>query len=256
MTAAIASYPGLRDRAVLVTGGATGIGADIVRAFAGQGARVSFLDVLDGPADDLVAELAAGRHRPVFIHCDLTDAEALRTAVTRAGEAGGPVSVLVNNAANDTRHRVEDVTPDLWDKLENINLRAQFFAAQAVLPMMRSLGGGSIINLSSIAWRFGPDEMAVYAAAKSGVLGLTRALARAFGPHNIRVNAIEPGAVMTERQRRLWYPTQESVDAMIERQILRQPLLGQDIARTALFLASDEARMITKQSIIVDAGMS
>lgn len=241
---------------MFVTGGASGIGADIVRAFAGQGAKVTFADILDAAGGALAAELAASRHRPVCLRCDVTDAGALAAAIAEAGAAQGPQAVLVNNAANDTRHAVEAVTPDQWDALIAINLKAQFFAAQAVLPQMRSLGGGSVINLSSIAWRFGADTMPVYGAAKAGVLGLTRSLARAFGPDNIRVNAIEPGAVMTERQRRLWYPTQESVDVMIDRQILRRPLLGEHIARAALFLASDDAAMITKQSIIVDAGMS
>jgi NAD(P)-dependent dehydrogenase (short-subunit alcohol dehydrogenase family) len=251
-----ATYPGLRDKVVLVTGGGTGIGADIVRAFAGQGARVAFLDIQDGPAAELVAELAGGAHAPVYLHCDLTDLAALKTSIAAVADRVGPVSVLVNNAADDTRHGLDEVTPEMWDRTVAINLRPQFFAAQAVAPMMRGLGGGAIINLSSIAWRMGADEMAVYGTAKSGVLGLTRALARALGPDNIRVNAIEPGAVMTDRQRKLWYSTPESVEAMVQRQLLRLPLLGSDIARTALFLASDEARMITKQSIIVDAGMA
>ena len=250
-----ASYPDLTDKVVLVTGGATGIGADIVRAFAGQGARVAFLDIQDTPAADLTAELAGAAHAPLFLHCDLTDLAALNAAVTTVGDRAGPVAVLVNNAADDTRHRLGEVTPEIWDRAQAINLRPQFFAAQAVAPMMRAKGGGAIINLSSIAWRLGVDGLSGYGAAKAGVLGLTRSLARALGPDNIRVNAIEPGAVMTDRQRKLWYPTPESVAAMVERQTLRQPLLGTDIARAALFLASDEARMITGQSLIVDAGM-
>jgi NAD(P)-dependent dehydrogenase (short-subunit alcohol dehydrogenase family) len=250
-----ATYPDLAGKVVLVTGGATGIGADIVRAFAVQGARVAFLDIQDGPAADLVADLAEGAHPPVFRQCDLTDLAALKSAIAAVGDRVGPVSVLVNNAANDTRHRLEDVTPEMWDRCEAINLRPQFFAAQAVAPMMRGLGGGAIINMSSIAWRIGAAEMAVYGTAKAGVLGLTRALARALGPDNIRVNAIEPGAVMTDRQRHLWYPTEASVAVMVERQLIRRVLLGEDIARMALFLASDEARMITKQGFIVDAGM-
>lgn len=250
-----ATYPGLRDKVVLVTGGATGIGADIVRAFAGQGARVAFLDIQAAPAAGLVAELAGAAHAPLFLPCDLTDLAALAAAIAVVADRVGPVSVLVNNAADDTRHTLDEVTPEMWDRTVAINLRPQFFAAQAVAPMMRAQGGGAIINLSSIAWRMGADEMAVYGTAKSGVLGLTRALARALGPDNIRVNAIEPGAVMTDRQRKLWYPTPESVEAMVQRQLIRLPLLGSDIARAALFLASDEARMITKQSIIVDAGI-
>ncbi|MDE3176994.1 MAG: SDR family oxidoreductase, partial [Pseudomonadota bacterium] len=156
---------------------------------------------------------------------------------------------------NDQRHAVDDVSVEFWDQTQNVNLRHQFFAAQAVRAQMRELGGGSIINLSSIAWRFGAGEMPAYATAKAAVLGLTRALARAFGPDDIRVNAIEPGAVMTERQRQLWYRTEASVQTMVERQLLRHVLLGEEIARMALFLAADDSRMITKQSFTVDAGL-
>jgi NAD(P)-dependent dehydrogenase (short-subunit alcohol dehydrogenase family) len=250
-----AVYPDLTGKVVLVTGGATGIGADIVRAFARQGSRVAFLDIQEAPAAGLVAELAGTVPPPLFLRCDLTDLAALTAAVRAVGDQVGPVSVLVNNAADDTRHRLDEITPEVWDRAQAINLRPQFFAAQAVAPMMRAAGGGAIINLSSIAWRLGVDGLDAYGAAKAGVLGLTRSLARALGPQGIRVNAIEPGAVMTDRQRRLWYPTPESVAAMVERQTLRQPLLGSDIARAVLFLSSDEARMITGQSLIVDAGM-
>jgi len=163
--------------------------------------------------------------------------------------------VLVNNAANDQRHRFAEVSVEYWDQSQNVNLRHHFFAAQAVHLQMRELGFGSIINLSSIAWRAGAGEMPAYAAAKAGVVGLTRALARAFGPDNIRVNAIEPGAVMTDRQRQLWYKTPDSVEAMAQRQMIKTTLLGEEIARAALFLAADDSRMITKQSLTVDAGL-
>jgi D-xylose 1-dehydrogenase len=251
-----ARHPDLSDKAVLVTGGATGIGADLVRAFAGQGARVGFLDIQDQAAGDLVAELADARHVPVFRSCDLTDLAALQGSITALAALTGPFAVLINNAANDQRHRLDEVTEALWDDLMAVNLRAQLFAAQAVAPMMATQGGGAIVNIASIAWRYGADQMPVYGAAKAGVVGLTKALARALGPQRIRVNAIEPGAVMTERQRRLWYPTQASVDAMTTRQILQTSLLGSDIADAAVFLASDAARMITKQVLVVDAGMS
>lgn len=256
MTQLQAIYPGLSDKVVLVTGGATGIGAELVRAFAGQGARVAFFDVQHDPALALCTELAGSRHAPAFVACDLSDVDGLPARFREAEALTGPADILVNNAANDMRHRIEEVTPELWDRLQAINLRSQFFAAQAVLEGMKAKGGGCIINMSSVAWRHGPEAMAVYGVAKAGVQGLTLALARAFGRHGIRVNAIEPGAVMTERQRKLWYPTQESVDAMIARQILHAPLLASDIARAALFLASDEARMITKQTLTVDAGLS
>jgi D-xylose 1-dehydrogenase len=248
-----ATYPSLSGRVVVVTGGASGIGADLVRAFAGQGARVAFLDIQDEAAAALAAELEADP--PLYIRCDLVDVAALRVAIERVRAELGPVAVLVNNAADDKRHGIPGLTPEEWDAAQDINLRPQFFAAQAVHPQMQELGHGSIINLSSIAWRIGADQMVAYAAAKAAVLGLTRALARAFGGDNIRVNAIEPGAVMTEKQRRLWYPTEASVQAMVERQAIRRVLLGEEVARAALFLAADDSRMITKQSIAVDAGI-
>lgn len=251
-----ARYPSLEGRVVVVTGGASGIGADMVRAFAGNRARVAFLDIQDEAGRALADELANAVHKPRFFACDLADIPALQRAILEIGEQIGPIAVLVNNAANDDRHKVVDVTVDYWDRSQAVNLRHHFFAAQAVHPQMQALGHGSIINLSSIGWRGGPAELAVYAAAKAAVLGLTRSLGRAFGPDNIRVNAIEPGAVMTDRQRRLWYRSEESVQAMVERQCLKQVLLGEEIARTALFLAADDSRMITRQSLVVDAGLS
>ncbi len=251
-----ASYPSLKDRAVLITGGATGIGADLVRAFAGQGARVAFLDIQEEPGQALVAELQDAAHRPVALTCDLTDIEALRAEIVVARAAIGPIGVLVNNAADDRRHPVDALEPADWDLAQNINLRPHYFTAQAVHADMKVLGGGSIINFSSITWRYGAGNMAAYATAKAAVVGLTHALARAYGPDNIRVNAIEPGAVMTEKQLRLWYPTAESVRAMVDRQCIPSVLGGEEIARTALFLAADDSRMITKQSIVIDAGLS
>jgi NAD(P)-dependent dehydrogenase (short-subunit alcohol dehydrogenase family) len=251
-----AIYPSLADRVVLITGGASGIGADMVRAFAANHARVAFLDVQVEPGTDLASEVAAtSRHAPLFISCDVTDISALRAAIASVHAALGPVAVLVNNAANDDRHAVAEVTPDYWDRTQDVNLKHQFFAAQAVHPQMKALGFGSIVNFSSTSWRFGADQMAAYATAKAGIVGLTRALARAFGPDNIRVNAIEPGAVITERQRQLWFKSQEAIDQVVQRQLIHRVLLGEEIARTALFLAADDSRMITKQSILVDAGL-
>jgi D-xylose 1-dehydrogenase len=251
-----AHYPSLAGRVVLVTGGASGIGADIVRAFAQQGALVAFVDILDREAGDLVGELADAAHPPLYLHCDLTDVAALKAAVAEIGVRLGPISVLVNNAANDERHAIEDVTPDYWERSQAINLRPQFFAAQAVQPMMKQLGGGSIINFSSIAWKGGTDRMVVYGTAKAAVIGLTKALGRGFGKDNIRVNAIEPGAVITEKQRRLWYPDPAQVEAIVARQPLHRVLLGEEIGRMVLFLAADDSRMITKQTFTVDAGLS
>jgi NAD(P)-dependent dehydrogenase (short-subunit alcohol dehydrogenase family) len=250
-----ATYPSLSGRVVLVTGGASGIGADIVRAFAANGARIAFLDIQAEAGQRLADDLADSAHAPLFIKCDLVDIAALRQAIDDVRQRLGPIAVLVNNAANDARHAVTDVTPDYWDWSQQVNLRPHFFACQAVHPQMRELGYGSIINFSSIAWRHGAGQMAAYATAKAGIVGLTRALARAFGDDNIRVNAIEPGAVITDRQRELWYPTPESIDAMVQRQAIKRILLGEEIARAVLFLAADDSRMITKQSITVDAGL-
>ncbi|WP_352926849.1 SDR family oxidoreductase [Mesorhizobium sp. M1088] len=246
----------MTDRVVLISGGASGIGADMVRAFVANGARIAFLDVQDEPAEALVRELAgAAGPAPLYLHCDVTDVDALKASVARVRARLGPVAVLVNNAANDQRHPLDAITADYWDRSFDVNLRHHFFAAQAVHPHMKELGFGSIINFSSIAWRFGADQMVAYATAKGAVVALTRALARSFGPDNIRVNAIEPGAVMTERQRELWFKTREAVDQTVQRQLIRRVLLGEEIARTVLFLAADDSRMITKQSITVDAGL-
>lgn len=246
-----ARYPSLEDMPVLVTGGATGIGANIVRAFHEQGARIAFIDVQDQPSNALTKELPGA----VYRHSDVTDIPALQDAIADIALEIGTIRVLVNNAANDKREAVEDVTVADWDVAQAINLRPQFFAAQAVRPGMAAAGGGAIINFSSIAWRLGHGDMTPYTTAKAAVLGLTNALADAFGNDNIRVNAIEPGAVMTERQRELWFKTQEDVDAVVARQLIKRALCGEDIAHMVLFLASDEAQMITKQSFAVNGGL-
>lgn len=235
---------------MFVTGGATGIGADVVRAFSAQGSKVAFVDILEEEGRALRAETGAE-----FLVCDVTDVTSLRAAIGVVRDRLGSIGVLVNNAANDERHAIDDVDEEYWDRSQAINLKPQFFAAQAVRPQMREVGGGSIINFSSIAWRGGADNMPVYATAKAAILGLTRALGRGFGKDNIRVNAIEPGAVITERQKRLWYQTPEAIDAVVSRQAINRVLLGEEIARAVLFLASDDSRMITKQAITVDAGL-
>ncbi len=245
-----ARYPSLQDRPVLVTGGASGIGADIVRAFVDQGARVGFIDLQREAGAALAADTGA-----VFEAADITDIPALQKAIAAVARQTGPILTLVNNAANDQRQPVEAIDPDAWDLSQNVNLRAQFFAAQSVQAGMAAAGGGSIINVSSIVWRLAGGDMVPYATAKAGVLGLTKSLAHAMGSDNIRVNAIEPGAIFTERQRALWYPTEADVDALVSQQLLKQAMDGGEIARMALFLASDDARMITKQSFIVDAGL-
>lgn len=245
-----ARYPSLENRSVLITGGASGIGADIVRAFAEQGAKVGFLDIQDDAGAALAAET-----RATFQRADITDIPELQTALAEIAETLGAIQILINNAANDQRQEIAAITAEDWDKSQNINLRAQFFAAQAVRPGMAETGGGVIINISSIVWRLAGGDMVPYATAKAGVVGLTKSLAHAFGDDNIRVNAIEPGAIFTDRQRELWYPTEADVDALVSRQILKRAMDGGEIARMALFLASDDARMITNQSFIVDAGL-
>ena len=245
-----ARYPSLENRTVLVTGGASGIGADIVRAFADQGAKVAFLDIQDEAGNELASETGA-----TYLRADITDIPALQSAIAEIAETLGAIQILINNAANDQRQEIAEITADDWDKSQNINLRAQFFAAQAVRPGMAAAGGGAIINISSIVWRLAGEDMVPYATAKAGVVGLTKSLAHALGDDNIRVNTIEPGAIFTDRQRELWYPTEADVDALVSRQILKRAMDGGEIARMALFLASDDARMITNQSFIVDAGL-
>jgi NAD(P)-dependent dehydrogenase (short-subunit alcohol dehydrogenase family) len=249
-----AVYPSLHQRSVLVTGGGSGIGAAIVRRFCEQRSRVAFIDVDPAAAERTVAEITAeGLGDPLFLACDLRDIEALRAAVSHAASAHGPVTVLVNNAARDDRHAIEDVTPDYWDERIATNLKHQFFAAQAVLPMMREAGGGSIINMGSVSWMIGQGNMPCYTTAKSAVVGLTRALARDMGPFNIRVNSIAPGWIMTERQVSMWL-TPEGERELMARQCLKRKLVPDDIARICLFFAADDSAAMTNQTYIADGG--
>src|SRR3954471_1042917 len=249
-----ATYPSLKGRSVLVTGGGSGIGAQIVRRFCEQGSKVAFVDIDRDSSEELVAALGGeGLAAPLFLPCDLRDIEALRAAIRQAAEANGPITVLVNNAARDDRHPFDTVTPEYWDERFAVNLRHQFFAAQAVQPMMRQAGGGSIINMGSTSWMVGQGGMAAYTAAKSGVLGLTRSLARDWGPDNIRVNAIAPGWIMTQRQLDLWL-NPESEKELMQRQCLKRRLMPDEIARATLFFASDEASACTNQQYVVDGG--
>ncbi len=249
--AAGAIYPDLANRTVLVTGGGSGIGAAIVRRFVGQGARVGFIDIAEQASRALVDELAGAAVH--FERADLTDTAALRQAIGAIRSALGPITILVNNAAHDQRHATLEVTPEYWDDRIAVNLKHQFFAAQAVLPDMVAAGGGAIINFGSTSWMAGQGGMAAYTAAKSAVLGLTRSLARDFGPHNIRVNAIAPGWIMTERQKALWL-TPESDAELMRRQCLKRHLQPDEIARTVLFFASEEAGACTAQHYVVDGG--
>lgn len=249
-----ASYPSLRGRAVLVTGGATGIGESLVSHFARQGARVAFLDIQDEAGEKLAAGLQAeGCPSLLYLHCDVTNVNALQAAIGDALATLGTVDVLVNNAANDQRHRWEDVTAEYWDNSIALNLRSQFFAMQAVAPAMRAAERGSIINMSSISWVIRSTGVPVYVAAKAGIVGLTRTMARELGTANIRVNAVLPGAISTERQRRLWY-TPEYQAQILASQSLKREIVADDVARLVLFLGSDDSSAITSQSHIIDAG--
>ncbi|HYE01521.1 MAG TPA: SDR family oxidoreductase [Alphaproteobacteria bacterium] len=251
---ALASYPSLRGRVVFITGGGSGIGAAMSRAFAAQGARVAFVDILEAESRALcdAVETETGL-RPRFIPCDIRDVAALRAAIEETRAELGDIGALLNNAASDQRHAVEDVTVEFWDDRMAINQRPMFFAAQAVLPQMRRLGGGAIVNFGSMSWKAAQGGMPAYTMAKAAVHGLTRGLARDFGPHKIRVNTLVPGWVMTERQIRLWVndETQKIIEA---NQCLKTPLQPEAIASMALFLAADDSAMCTAQEFVVDGG--
>lgn len=248
-----ATYPSLAGRHVFISGGATGIGAAFVEQFAKQGARVSFIDIDQANGKQLAASLAACMHRPLFVRCDVTQLDALEAAIATAREVHGPIGVLVNNAANDVRHAFGSTTAAEFDQNIAINLRHQYFATQAVRDDMRSLGGGSVICLGSTGWMKKNAGYPMYAMAKSAVHGLVNGLARELGHDRIRINALVPGWVITEKQRRLW------LDADGEAEIARVQcmpgyLMADDLARAALFLAADDSAMCTGQDFIVDGG--
>jgi NAD(P)-dependent dehydrogenase (short-subunit alcohol dehydrogenase family) len=250
---ASAVYPSLAGRTVFVSGGASGIGAALVARFAGQGCRVAFCDIDDVAAQALLGTLAPATVR--YHRCDLRDIAALRATLAAVDAEFGAVTVLVNNAARDDRHKIEDVTPEYWDERFAVNLRHHFFAVQAVAPGMSRAGAGSIINMGSVSWMRATPGMVAYTTAKAAIHGLTRTLARELGARNIRVNSIVPGAILTERQKKLWL-TPELDREFLDGQCLKFRLTADDVARTALFLASDEARGITGVNMIVDAGLA
>ena len=246
---AFADYPSLRGRVVFVTGGASGIGASFVEQFHAQGARVAFVD----RQADAGEALAAGLPGSWFAPCDVTDGDALRTAILAAADALGPITVLVNNVADDTRSKAAETSVEAWRAGLAVNLDPVFAAATAVQPMMRHAGGGSIINVSSINALWGPAEMPTYVAAKGAINALTKSLAREWGPDRIRVNALSPGWVVTPRQLELWLTPEAEADWA--RQVaLKGRIQPEDIARAALFLAADDSRMMTGQNLVVDAG--
>jgi NAD(P)-dependent dehydrogenase (short-subunit alcohol dehydrogenase family) len=248
-----ALYPDLSGKVALVTGGGSGIGEWIVRRFAEQGVAVALIDVKEAESRALADELTSAGRRVRFEAADLTDIAALHDAVRRVREALGPIDILINNAANDERHPTEEVTPEYWDGRIAVNLKHQFFAAQAVLPDMKAAKRGVIINFGSVSWMVGQGGMAAYTASKSAVLGLTRSLARDYGPFNIRVNAIAPGWIMTQRQLDNWL-TPEGEAELMRRQCLKRRLQPDEIARFTVFLASDEASACTNQHYVVDGG--
>jgi D-xylose 1-dehydrogenase len=248
-----AIYPDIEGKSVVVTGGGSGIGEAIVRAFARQKAKIGFIDIADNASRKLARELGDGGATVHFENRDLADIAALREGIDAIREAHGPITILVNNAAHDERHKTEEVTPEYWDNRMAVNLKHQFFAAQAVLPDMKANGGGSIVNFGSVSWMVGQGGMAAYTASKSGVIGLTRSLARDYGQFNIRVNAIAPGWIMTQRQIDLWL-TPEGEKELMQRQCLKRKLYPPDIAKVVLFLASEESGACTNQHYVVDAG--
>ncbi len=239
-----ATYPSLAGKRVLITGGASGIGADLVRGFVGQQCHVAFLDIDDAAA-------AGAPDAAVYRHCDLTDVADLRAAI----DALGPFDVLVNNAARDDRHAMDEVEPDYWRRALSVNLDHQFFATQRVAPGMAARGGGAVIMTSSISWKRARPGMVAYTTAKAAIAGLTRTMARELGGQGIRVNCIVPGPIRTERQAKLWRSPQEDA-RFLEMQALKFHLDGTHVARAALFLASDEASGMTGTEIVVDAGMT
>jgi NAD(P)-dependent dehydrogenase (short-subunit alcohol dehydrogenase family) len=249
-----AIYPDLAGRSVFITGGGSGIGAALTAAFAAQGSRVAFVDIALEASEALVRDVSAtAAQAPLFIPCDIRDIAALRAAIEQARVTHGDITVLLNNAANDQRHRTEDVTPEFWDDRIAINQRPMFFAAQAVLPQMQRAGGGSIVNFGSVSWKLRQGGMAAYTMAKASVQGLTRSLARDYGKQHIRANTLVPGWVMTERQLTYWV-TPEAEKEIDAGQALAGRVMPAHIADMALFLASDASAMCSAQEFVVDGG--
>ncbi|APG47840.1 SDR family NAD(P)-dependent oxidoreductase [Phaeobacter porticola] len=248
-----ATFPDLNGASVFITGGGSGIGAALTEGFLRQGAKVAFVGRSDASAFVDQMETQTG-NRPLFIRCDITNVSALRTAIDQAAQTHGPITALVNNAANDQRHATLEVEEEFWDWAQAINLKAYFFACQAVLPGMQAAGGGAIVNFTSISYMMGNSGYPAYTTANAGLNGLTRSLAREFGPDRVRVNALAPGWVLTEKQLDKW-ATPDALAAHLERQCLKDHLSPQDIVASALFLASASSRMITGQTLVVDGGV-
>jgi NAD(P)-dependent dehydrogenase (short-subunit alcohol dehydrogenase family) len=249
-----AIYPSLEGRSVFVTGGGSGIGAAIVEKFCAQKSNVTFVDINAPASQDLVARLSGeDGTTPTFVECDLKDIPALQAVIKGTIERAGPIRVLVNNAANDDRHALRDVTPDYFDDRIAVNLKHQLFATQAVEAAMAEAGGGAIVNMGSVSWVVGQGGMPCYSAAKSAVMGLTRSLARDLGPKNIRVNSVLPGWIMTERQIDKWL-TPEGEHELMANQCLKRRLTPEELASVVLFFASDDSGICTNQNYIADGG--
>jgi NAD(P)-dependent dehydrogenase (short-subunit alcohol dehydrogenase family) len=246
---AYATYPSLEGKVVFITGGASGIGATVVETFHAQKAKVAFVDLDEKDGTALSGRLTGSW----FATCDVTDPRALKASIKAASEALGPVTVLINNVANDTRHTAADMSVEQWQKNQAVNLDPVFIASTAVYPMMKAAGGGVIINVSSINALLGPADLVGYVAAKGAINAMSKTLAREWGPDNIRVNALSPGWVVTERQLKLWLTPEAEADWM-KQVALKQRIMPGDIARLMLFMASDDSRMITGQNLVIDGG--
>lgn len=246
-------YPDLKGQSVFITGGGSGIGASLTESFLRQGAKVAFCQRSDASAfcDHMADDTG---NRPLFVPCDITDMSALHQALETAAAANGPITVLVNNAANDQRHKTLETDEAFWDRSIAINLKAYFFAIKAVIPGMQAAGGGSIINFTSISYMMGNVGYPVYATANAGINGMTRSLAREFGPDRIRINALAPGWVLTEKQKQLWVTT-EALQAQLDRQCLKDMLAPEDVTGGVLFLASQSSKMMTGQAMVIDGGV-
>jgi len=248
-----ATYPDLAGKRVVITGGGSGIGGELTTAFAGQGARVFFLDIAESASRELETQLAGSAIAPVFIKCDLTNLDELQAVFARIQQEAGGVDILLNNAANDDRHEIEDVTPAYWDSRMNVNLRHKFFCSQAVLPGMKERGHGVILNFGSISWHLPHTQLHLYMTAKAGIEGMTRALAREVGKYGIRANTVVPGAVRTPRQQALWHNPDEEA-RILAGQCIPERVEMQDVAALSLFLASNNARHCSGREYFVDAG--
>ncbi|MBN9242501.1 MAG: SDR family oxidoreductase [Mesorhizobium sp.] len=249
-----ARFADLENASVLITGGGSGIGAALTEGFVRQGAKVAFIDIAEEPSKALCEALAETGNRPLHLSADLRDIGALRAAIAEAAARHGPVTVLVNNAARDDRHAAEELTPESWDANLAVNLRPHFFTLQAVVDGMKQAGKGSIVNFTSTAYMLNIGDMPAYTAAKAGVVGVTKAMAGRYGRHGIRVNAIAPGWVVTDRQRKLWVKG-DNLDSHIARQAIPRMMVADDMVGPCLFLASDASAMLTAQTLIVDGGL-